>query len=669
MEGDHRGINHISPQGESEENKAAATNTPDTESEERVNNKQTAEEKPASEVEACNESAEEEVIDEQPLGWDAGAEQAKEVGWGDLPPTNTQAQTASDNGASSWTNSNEQTEEKQHNSNTSNAPRMRSGRRNNGRRAKYTDVTDQLIGFSRLRTQSWASQALQHSGGGHQHTRRSPLNVSLPHRSTIPSSHANSHSVINRSAPLGSSSMSPGVLGQPSASPYQQNMHASGYAYGTQTFSRAQNPYAAYQQQQAISSCNGYGTSGTSTGGQMQRSANRASAAGTVRNNNDSPHSDAPLSSTNVYIRGLDANTTDEDLRQKCDQYGVILSTKAIMDKATGQCKGYGFVDFESAEAAMRAVEGLNQKGKVQAQMAKVSIAQQEQDPTNLYFANLPANFTEQDLQKTLERFGMVISTRILKNQDGASRGVGFARMDKKELCDQIIREMNGKLIINNSTQPLLVKFADSGKKPKTRTLPMASVYSNVAQMEIPQFYTGAQYEQLNGGYIRGNPATFPYIIPAPSQYVLNPQPQYHHVIQGFATDAQLGGLTSQMHNMSLHATNAGVSQQGADVSGGAAGGAMAAAQPAPSSHMPQMAMHPSYTYPIYHYPLHYGMQAPDPSMTAMTMVTSATPPTGYVPTGEMMLHADGASIYANQPPPSVQTTQMPGTTNTVPSK
>lgn len=80
-------------------------------------------------------------------------------------------------------------------------------------------------------------------------------------------------------------------------------------------------------------------------------------------------------------------------------------------------------------------------------------------------------------------------------------------------------------------------------------------------------------------------------------------------IVLGFATEAQLGGLTSQMHNMSLHATNAGVSQPGADVNGGAAGGAMAAAQPAPSSHMPQMAMHPSYTYPIYHYPLHYGMQ------------------------------------------------------------
>uniref|UniRef100_A0A0M3IGL6 C2H2-type domain-containing protein n=1 Tax=Ascaris lumbricoides TaxID=6252 RepID=A0A0M3IGL6_ASCLU len=112
MEGDHRESNHISPQRESQENKAAATNTPDTESEETVSNKQTAEEKPANEAEACNESGEEEVIDEQPLGWDAGAEQAKEIEWGDLPPTNTQTQTASDNGASSWTNSNEQTEEK-----------------------------------------------------------------------------------------------------------------------------------------------------------------------------------------------------------------------------------------------------------------------------------------------------------------------------------------------------------------------------------------------------------------------------------------------------------------------------------------------------------------------------------------------------------------------------
>ena len=41
------------------------------------------------------------------------------------------------------------------------------------------------------------------------------------------------------------------------------------------------------------------------------------------------------------------------------------------MDKQTNQCKGYGFVDFESRQAAARAVEELNGRN-IQAQMAKV---------------------------------------------------------------------------------------------------------------------------------------------------------------------------------------------------------------------------------------------------------------------------------------------------------
>lgn len=63
--------------------------------------------------------------------------------------------------------------------------------------------------------------------------------------------------------------------------------------------------------------------------------------------------------------------TTDSDLRKMCTGYGTIVSTKAIMDKATNQCKGYGFVDFDSSETAQKAVEALNAKG-IQAQMAKV---------------------------------------------------------------------------------------------------------------------------------------------------------------------------------------------------------------------------------------------------------------------------------------------------------
>lgn len=54
-------------------------------------------------------------------------------------------------------------------------------------------------------------------------------------------------------------------------------------------------------------------------------------------------------------------------------RFGTIISTKAILDKNTNKCKGYGFVDFESPSAAESAVKALQLQG-IQAQMAKVIV-------------------------------------------------------------------------------------------------------------------------------------------------------------------------------------------------------------------------------------------------------------------------------------------------------
>ncbi|KAF6121422.1 RNA binding motif single stranded interacting protein 2 [Phyllostomus discolor] len=45
------------------------------------------------------------------------------------------------------------------------------------------------------------------------------------------------------------------------------------------------------------------------------------------------------LSKTNLYIRGLQPGTTDQDLVKLCQSYGKIVSTKAILDKTTNKCK------------------------------------------------------------------------------------------------------------------------------------------------------------------------------------------------------------------------------------------------------------------------------------------------------------------------------------------
>lgn len=173
------------------------------------------------------------------------------------------------------------------------------------------------------------------------------------------------------------------------------------------------------------------------------------------------------LSKTNLYIRGLQPGTTDQDLVKLCQPYGKIVSTKAILDKTTNKCKGYGFVDFDSPSSAQKAVTALKASG-VQAQMAK----QQEQDPTNLYISNLPLSMDEQELEGMLKPFGQVISTRILRDTSGASRGVGFARMESTEKCEAIITHFNGKYIktppgVAAPSDPLLCKFADGGPKKR----------------------------------------------------------------------------------------------------------------------------------------------------------------------------------------------------------
>ena len=71
-------------------------------------------------------------------------------------------------------------------------------------------------------------------------------------------------------------------------------------------------------------------------------------------------------------------------------------------------------------------------------------LKQQEQDSTNLYIANLPSSLTETDLEAMFGSYGTVISTRILRDVNGVSRGVGFARMETKDKCEAVIQQYNG---------------------------------------------------------------------------------------------------------------------------------------------------------------------------------------------------------------------------------
>ncbi|EFA07784.2 Protein alan shepard-like Protein [Tribolium castaneum] len=248
----------------------------------------------------------------------------------------------------------------------------------------------------------------------------------------------------------------------PASAVTQQQQQQASYTPSTTTTYNSSNSYGNQRVPTATSPSN---TSSSSSHTGSQSGTVSTSVSNNMPNNtNSSPNSSSgseQLSKTNLYIRGLNPTTTDKDLVNMCQQFGTIISTKAILDKTTNKCKGYGFVDFESPSAAEGAVKALT-ANNIQAQMAK----QQEQDPTNLYIANLPSHFKESDLDNLLSKYGQVISTRILRDSMGISKGVGFARMENKDKCEQIITIFNGNTL-TGCKEPLLVKFADGGNKKK----------------------------------------------------------------------------------------------------------------------------------------------------------------------------------------------------------
>jgi len=61
-----------------------------------------------------------------------------------------------------------------------------------------------------------------------------------------------------------------------------------------------------------------------------------------------------------LHVGNLSYATTEDHLRQLFAEVGPVVSVNVITDRATGQSKGFGFVEMETDDAARAAIERLN---------------------------------------------------------------------------------------------------------------------------------------------------------------------------------------------------------------------------------------------------------------------------------------------------------------------
>ena len=63
----------------------------------------------------------------------------------------------------------------------------------------------------------------------------------------------------------------------------------------------------------------------------------------------------------NIYVGNLPYTATEDDLRELFAAHGEVATVNIIMDKFSGQSKGFGFVEMPDQAAAEAAIEALNE--------------------------------------------------------------------------------------------------------------------------------------------------------------------------------------------------------------------------------------------------------------------------------------------------------------------
>uniref|UniRef100_A0A452RT50 Polyadenylate-binding protein n=1 Tax=Ursus americanus TaxID=9643 RepID=A0A452RT50_URSAM len=155
----------------------------------------------------------------------------------------------------------------------------------------------------------------------------------------------------------------------------------------------------------------------------------------------------------NIFIKNLEDSIDNKALYDTFSTFGNILSCKVVCDDHGS--RGFGFVHFETHEAAQQAIATMNGMllndrkvfvGHFKSRREReAELGARAVEFTNIYVKNLHVDVDEQGLQDLFSQFGKMLSVKVMRDDIGHSRGFGFVNFEKHEEAQKAVTDMNGK--------------------------------------------------------------------------------------------------------------------------------------------------------------------------------------------------------------------------------
>eukprot|EP00121_Abeoforma_whisleri_P000015 Awhi_evm1s14 len=193
----------------------------------------------------------------------------------------------------------------------------------------------------------------------------------------------------------------------------------------------------------------------------------------------------------NIYIKNLEAGIDTKSLYDTFSLFGNILSCKVVPNGESS----YGFVHFETQEAADAATEQVNgklmnnKKVFVGPFVAKKDRSEAQQPGeivfTNVFVKNLPESYGTEELKALFSSVGVVTSCVLTRDSNGASKCFGFVNMEDPAAAVKAVEELNGKEVDGKNI------YVSRAQKKKERQEQLRQKYLNIKLERIAK-YQGA---------------------------------------------------------------------------------------------------------------------------------------------------------------------------------
>lgn len=190
----------------------------------------------------------------------------------------------------------------------------------------------------------------------------------------------------------------------------------------------------------------------------------------------------------NVFIKNLAQSIDHKSLYDTFSYFGNILSCKVMTDDQ-GNSKGFGFVHYETKEAAEKAIEKLNGMMLNEKQVYVAHFvprkAPGEAKFTNIYVKNIPDDYDDDKLTKLFSKCGEVANSIVMKDKEGKSKGFGFVNYKdtdaaKKSIEDLHESEIDGKMLYVSRAQKKSERDAELKKKYAAQQAERLNKYQGV---------------------------------------------------------------------------------------------------------------------------------------------------------------------------------------------